>query len=296
MKFDHETRLYSARLGALAAAAACALVLMLMAADPASAQDAAIDTSASGSLGRTDRVEGTAGSSWERTDSVLEVPPVYRSASVDQPDTCAEDCPNSGDPAKGSIAVFGTADNASVPSAGTADDPTTQSAAVNGSSPQDASVEQSAGNGIDNQGLDNENPSVANAGQDGLDPTVGTAQEYREQQASAERLGNPGMVQIAPVFIPVPVSPYHSPGYLPGSVGSAPGLPRPIGAPSVLMPPPMPRLAPLPPIVPRGFPQGPAGLPGSATAGAGVGVAPGSAPMTGFHGAFGGFHGGFGHR
>ncbi len=291
MKFDGETRLRSGLLVALAAAA-CAFALMLMAADSASAQDA--ETSGS-SVAPADGSGGSADSSWERAESVLEVPRVYRSDAGDQPDTCAEDCPNPnganpGDPARAPIAVAGTADDPTDASAGTADDATAQSAAVNGTPSENAEPSQNAASGVDDQAPDNTNPNIAGSGQDGLDSAVGTARDYQEQQRMAEQLGNAGMVQVAPIFIPVPVSPF----YLPGSAASASSPPRSIGSPSVLMPPPMPRIAPLPSIVPRGFSPSVGAFRGSSAAGAGGGFVPGFAPMMGFHG--GGFHGGFGHR
>ncbi|HLK86029.1 MAG TPA: hypothetical protein VKT27_05925 [Candidatus Binataceae bacterium] len=280
MKFDGKARLCSGLLVALAAA--CAFVLMLMAADSASAQEAEASGS---SMTVANGSGGSADSSWERAESVLEVPRVYRADGSDQPDTCAEDCPNPnsanpGDPARAPIAV-----------AGTADDPTAQSAAVNGTPSENAEPSQNAASGVDDQAPDNTNPNIAGAGQDSLDSAVGTARDYQEQQRMAEQLGNAGTVAVAPIFIPVPASPY----YLPGSAASASAPPRSIGSPSVLMPPPIPRIAPLPSIVPRGFSPGVGAFAGSSAAGSG-GFVPGFAPMMGFHGAFGGFHGGFGHR
>ncbi len=286
MKFDGKARLCSGLLVALAAA--CAFVLMLMAADSASAQEAEASGS---SMTVANGSGGSADSSWERAESVLEVPRVYRADGSDQPDTCAEDCPNPnsanpGDPARAPIAV-----------AGTADDPTAQSAAVNGTPSQDADGSQNTANGIDRQTADDRDPNITDADrdgpdlQDGLDPAVGTARDYQEQQTIGEQLGNAGTVAVAPIFIPVPASPY----YLPGSAASASAPPRSIGSPSVLMPPPIPRIAPLPSIVPRGFSPCVGAFAGSSAAGSG-GFVPGFAPMMGFHGAFGGFHGGFGHR
>jgi len=69
---------------AITAAAALAMLCAAVATDAARAQDS-----------------GSADSGWERVDSVLEVPRVYRPDAQSQTDSCAEDCPDVSDAASG---------------------------------------------------------------------------------------------------------------------------------------------------------------------------------------------------
>jgi len=223
------------------------------------------------------------GSSWERLDSVLVVPPVYRPDADSGPnsgrtDGCAEDCPGADNPGIGELptAVIGTADNPTAASAGTADNPTDQSVAVDGSTPDgSASQPQAAATG-DQQSAD------------GLDPSVGSAQDYQEQQA-AQELGSNGIVQVPAVIIGVPLGSYYAPGpFAPAAPAFAPV--RSLSSPA-WMPQPMPRVAPLPSLVPHGvagniggFHSGfPGGIPGGFSGGFNTGFP----QMSGFRGAFG---------
>ena len=107
MKSRGENRRRDARATAIAAAALAPIFAVL-----------ATGTSWGQDTGKSD-------SSWERTESVLVVPPVYLPDTSTSADACAEDCPSSIPPAGGGtpIAVSGSADNESNASAGTADNP-----------------------------------------------------------------------------------------------------------------------------------------------------------------------------
>ena len=195
--------------------------------------------------------------SWDPLDRVLELPPVFRpgpSANAEsQPtDTCAEDCSSSSDPGDGrsSAAVPGTADNTANVRAGTADNPTDESAADDGFIPQESvPQQQSAATGDDLDGSGN------------LDGSIGSAQDY-QAQAAAEELGTSGIVQVPAVIIGAPVGPYYlllSPAW---------------------MQQPMARVVPLRPIVPHGVPRPIAAFPAGGFGGFRGG-------FSGFHGGFG---------
>ncbi len=238
-----------------------ALMLAVVMADTSQAQDA--------SKGE---------SSWDKADSVLVLPPVYQGDEKSEPaDACAEDCPDSSNSgiAEDPAAVAGTADDPADASAGTADDPTAASAAEDGSTPDGSGLQeqQAAAVGGDQQSAD------------GLDGSVGTAQDYQEQQEAAQELGNYGIVQVPAVIVGAPGGLYYLPGT---SVPAASGFATAGTLPSspAWMPQPMAKVAPLPSIVPRGFPPTMRGFTGGGFRG-------------GFSGGFShmsGFHGGFGHR
>src|SRR5271155_5262116 len=176
----------------------------------AAAFTALIAIATAGSLLAQDTSKGVP--SWNKLDSVLVLPPVYRpdaaaNAESEPTDGCAEGCSSSSDPDVGQVprAVAGTADNPANASAGTADDPADnppdESAAVDGSTAEDSgSQQQAALPGGDQQSVDN------------LDPSVGSAQDYQAQTA-AQEFGSAGVVQAPSVIIGVPpISPYYVPG------------------------------------------------------------------------------------
>jgi hypothetical protein len=237
-----------------AAAAAFALTLAVVVAGTSQAQDASKD-----------------GSSWDMLDSVLVLPPVYRPDAKSAPaDACAEDCPGSSnqgipespnavagtadDPADASA---GTADDPADASAGTADNPADESAGADGSTPDGSGwQEQQATAGGDPQSAD------------GLESSLGSVQDYEEQQTEvAAELTNYGIVRAPSVIFAVPIGPYYGPRIFSSAA-------------------PVFRVAPRPSIVPHGVP------------------APVGGFRRGFFGGFrgggfshmSGFHGGFGHR
>jgi hypothetical protein len=228
--------------------ASAALVLMLAAAAPGTslAQDA--------SKGDTSKAD----SSWERLDSVLVVPPVYRLGSAAPVDACAEDCPDSYVPTRGGapIVVIGSADDPTNASAGTADNPTNESVAVSGSA-------------LDGRGSQERHDDAVGSQQhvDGVDGLLATAGGYPQQQATAQSPGNYGIGPVPYVIIGVPVG-SHAPAA--AASNSQAGVPArsfptsPVTSPA-WMPQPMARAAPLPPMVSKGFqPAGgdsPAGFP-----------------------------------
>jgi hypothetical protein len=235
---------------------------------------------------------GEATSSLGKLDSVLVLPPVYRSdaaanAESAPADTCAEDCSSSGDPDVGQppTAVAGTADNPANASAGTADNPadnptddgapTDESAAAVGSTSEESGEQrQATANGGDLASPDNLDSSLGSA-------QVGSPQDYEAQQAAAQELGASGIMRAPSVIIGAPIGPFYVPGTFGAAVprfGSAGSLPT-----SSWMPQPMTRVQPLPSIVPYGLPRTMAAFPGAAF------------PGTTFPGGFGGFRG-FGRR
>jgi hypothetical protein len=232
-------------------------------------------------------------SSWERVDSVLVLPPVYRAADKSKPaDACAEDCPNLSDPGIGEspTAVAGTADDPTNASAGTADDPARNqpdvATAVNGSTPSGSEAQEQQAAAGDQQSADS------------LAPSIGSTQDYEEQQ-QAQELGNYSIVQAPTVIVGAPAGLYYLPGTsVPAASGLAPTrsmpsspawMPQPSSP--AWMPQPMPRIVPLPSIVPPMVPRTVGGFPGGFSGGFHGGFA------GGFHGGFSpGFHGGFGHR
>jgi len=231
--------------------------------------------------------------SWEKLDSVLVLPPVYRpdaaaNAESEPADGCTEDCSSTNDPGddQSPTAVAGSADNPANASAGTADNPadnpTDAGAAADGSTPEAAgSPQQSAATGDDPQSADNLGGSVGSA-------QVGSAQDYEAQQAAAQEPGASGVVQAPSVIIGAPVGPYYGPRAF-GSAATAFAPVRPLPASPAWMPQPMAEVAPLPSIVPYGFPPTVAAFPGGGLSGR----------FGGFHGGFShvsGFHGGFGRR
>lgn len=222
-----------------AATAACALTLAVVMAGTSQAQDASND-----------------GSSWNMFDSVLVLPPVYRSDAKSAPaDACAEDCNQ--DPRESPSAVAGTADDPTNASAGTADNPADESAGADGSTPDGSGwQEQQAAAGGDPQSAD------------GLESSLGSVQDYEEQQTEeAAELTNYGIVRAPSVLFAVPIGPYYGPRIFSSAA-------------------PVFRVAPRPSIVPHGVPGPVGGFP------------------RGFFGGFrgggfshmSGFHGGFGHR
>ena len=252
-------------------AATFALMFAVVMAGTSQAQDASKDAS-------------KGDSSWERVDSVLVLPPVYRSKDKSEPaDACAEDCPNLSDPGIGEspTAVAGTADDPSNASAGTADDPAAnqqdEASAVDGSTPGESGTqEQQPAAGADQESADS------------LNPSIGSTQDYQEQQ-QAQELGNYGIVQAPTVIVGAPGL-YYLPGTsVPAASGFAPT--RSLPSSPAWMPQPMPRVVPLPSIVPSGVPRTVGGFSGGFAGGFHGGFA------GGFHGGFSpGFHGGFGHR
>jgi hypothetical protein len=224
--------------------------------------------------------------SWEKLDSVLVLPPVYRpgtaaDAESEPADTCAEDCANPGDPDAGQspAAVAGTADNPANASAGTADnpadDPTDASAAADGSLPQESGSKPptAAATGGDQQGADSVDAALGSTG-------VGSPEDYEAQQATAQELGAAGFAQAPSVIIGAPIGPYYVPGAF--ASGAPVFAPVPSLPTSSWMPQPMARVAPLPSLVPRGLPRTMAAFPGG-----GFGLRGGFPHMAGFHGGFG---------
>jgi hypothetical protein len=243
------------------AAAAFALTLAVVMAGTAQAQDASED-----------------GSAWNTFDSVLVLPPVYRSGTKPAPaDACAEDCPGSSiqvvpesDIPESPSAVTGTADDPANASAGTADNPPDESAGADGSRPDESGwQEQPATAGDSPQSADN------------LESSLGSVQDYEEQQAEdAAELSNYGIARAPSVIIGVPVGPYYMPRTFYRSA--------PVFAPIA-------RVFPRPSIVPHGAPGTVEGFHRGFFGGF---HNRGFSHMSGFHGGgFSGFHGGFGgHR
>ena len=220
---------------------------------------------------------GADGSNWQKVDKVLVLPRVYQpSGTADAPaDVCAEDCTDPGS-AEPPVAVQGTADI-----------PTDEGVAVNGSAPdQSGSQEQqAAGDGAEQSA-------------DSLDNPIGSAEDY-QVQAEAPELGSSGIGQVPGAIIAAPIRSYSY--YLPGTPSyyfPRTYIPRtPVFAPvqsfptsQAWMPPPMPTVVPRPSIVPPGIPRTIGSFPGRFS---------GGFRGEGFRGSFGpmaGFHGGFGHR
>ena len=210
---------------------------------------------------------GADSSNWQKVDRVLVLPQVFQpSGTANAPsDVCAEDCPDPGS-AESPVAVQGTADV-----------PTDEGVAVNGSTPdQSGSQEQPAGGGSAEQNADS------------LDDSIGSAQDYQEQAAAPE-LGSSGIVQVPGAIIAAPIGSYSyyiprtsalaSPAFAP--VRSFPTSPA-------WMPPPMPTVMPRPSIVSPGIPRTIGGFPGGFSGGfRGGGFRSSFGPMTGFHGGFG---------
>jgi hypothetical protein len=226
---------------------------------------------------------GADGSNWQKVDKVLVLPRVYQpSGTADAPaDVCAEDCTDPGS-AEPPVAVQGTADI-----------PTDEGVAVNGSTPdQSGSQEQQAAGGGEQSA-------------DSLDGSIGSAEDSQVQAASPE-LGSTGIVQVPGAVIAAPTGSYsyYMPGtpsyYIPRTyIPRTSALASPVFAPvrsfptsPAWMPPPMPTVVPRPSIVPPGIPRTIGSFPGGFSGGfRGEGG--------GFRGSFGpmtGFHGGFGHR
>jgi hypothetical protein len=98
-------------------------------------------------------------------------------------------------------AVAGTADDPADASAGTADNPADESAGADGSTPDGSGwQEEQAAAGGDPQSAD------------GLESSLGSAQDYEEQQAEvAAELSNYGIVRAPSVIFAVPIGPYYVP-------------------------------------------------------------------------------------
>jgi hypothetical protein len=219
---------------------------------------------------------GADGSNWQKVDKVLVLPQVYQpSGAANAPaDVCAKDCADPGS-AESPVAVQGTADV-----------PTDEGVAVNGPT-------------LDESGSQEQRAADAEQSVDGLDGSIGSAQDY-QAQAAAQELGPSGIVQAPGVIIGAPTGPYIigapiGPYYVPRTSALA----SPVFAPvrsfptsPAWMPPPMPTVVPRPSIVPPGIPRTIGSFPGGFSGGfRGEGG--------GFRGSFGpmtGFHGGFGHR
>jgi hypothetical protein len=228
---------------------------------------------------------GADNSTWQKVDKVLILPQVYQpSGTTNAPaDVCGEDCPDPGS-AGSPVAVQGTADV-----------PTDEGVAVNGSAPDESGSQQQAAGGGAEQSADS------------LDGSIGSAQDY-QAQAAVQELGPSGVVQPPGVIIGAPVGPYIigapiGPYYVPRTSALA----SPVFAPvrsfptsPAWMPPPMPTVVPRPSIVPPGIPRTIGGFPGGFSGGfRGEGFRGGGFGGGGFRGGFGpmtGFHGGFGHR
>lgn len=228
---------------------------------------------------------GKVDSSWERVNSVLVVPPVYRPDAT--ADACAEDCPSSINPGgHGSpVAVTGTADNPSNASAGTADNPS--------GNPTDNDSVTADGSALDGSGLQVQQAAAA-AGDDqenadGVDNELGSVRDYEEQQAAAQELGSYGIVPVPSVIIGVPIGSYNVRGTSTPVSPAFPGA-RSLPASPAWMPQPMQKVAPLPSIVPRMVPRTMSGFPGGGFRGGFSGGFRGGSPQ------MSGFHGGFGHR
>jgi hypothetical protein len=239
---------------ATVAAVAFALALVGVAAGVARAQDAVAESGSS-----------VSGSSWERTESVLEVPPVYHPDSSAPADGCAEDCADSIAPGAGEapIAVAGSADDASNAAAGTADTLTDESASADDSTlgdsaPDGAGSRQQAAAGIAPYGADSSGNSSASAAEN--------SQNDDRQQAEADR-GN-YVIPEAPVIIAAPIGApigsYAATTRIPAPIYSGARAPSPAFPSASWMPRPVPGIAPLPPMVAPvggrfggGFPQMP---------------------------------------
>jgi hypothetical protein len=207
---------------------------------------------------------GADSSTWQRVDRVLVLPQVFQPSGTENApaDVCAEDCPDPGS-ADSPVAVQGTADV-----------PTDEGVAVNGSTPgQSGSQEQQAA-GVG-----------AEQSADSLDGSIGSTQDYQEQAAAPE-VGSSGIVQVPGAIIAAPIGSYSY--YVPRTSALASPVFAPVrsfATSPALMPPPMPAVVPRPSIVPHGIPRTIGGFPGGFSGG--------------FRGSFGpmtGFHGGFGHR
>jgi hypothetical protein len=267
MKFCSATRRRSAvALGWRAARAiglaAAALALMLVAGGAGTAL--AQDTS-------------TGDASWERVDSVLVVPPVYRPGPAAPADACAEDCSSPYNPVRGGapVVVIGSADNPANPSAGTADNPTDQSVAVGGRAADVSSLQERQAAAVDSR-----------QSADSLDSPPGSAQVFDEQQAAAQGPGNYGLGPAPYVIVGVPVGPFHAPATSAAGAPPAAVPARSMPASPAWMPQPMQRVAPLPPIVPQILPRTMTALPAGGLSGGVVGGFRGG-QMSGFSAGFG---------
>lgn len=243
--------------------AAVALMLVAGAAGTSLAQDKSSDT-------------GKGDSSWERIDSVLVVPPVYRPESAEPADACAEDCSGPYNPGmrRSPIAVIGSADNPTNGSAGTADNPTDESVAVGGYAPDEWGLQEQQAAAVGPQ-----------HSADSLDSSPGSAQDYG-QQAAAQEPGNYGIGPAPYVIIGVPVGSYAPATSASASPASAPAPSLPPSP--AWMPQPMPKVVPLPPMVARGFQPTGGGFPGGGFAGGVSGGFRGGLPqMSGFRAGFG---------
>lgn len=165
-----------------------ALIFVALVSVPAYAQDA-----------------GTTDSDWTPLDRVLVIPPVYKPAAkvtapatLDLPPTspdCAKTALDSG--ADGSIVVAGTADCAGTSNAV---DPLAQ-----GSSAAAGAAQQPQANS-------------AQTDTAGIDPSVGTAEDYQQEQAAAEASAASGIGQSQTVVVGVPAVTYYLPrSYAPPS-------------------------------------------------------------------------------
>ncbi len=207
------------RAGALTAAVGFALIATVAICATSRAQDAGLNS----------------GSDWYEVEQVLVLPSVYgqsaaankaaaSSAQPADPSASAQDCN---------------------PDAASADGPADSTASTNDSS---AAQNCTAAASADSSTVE---ASADGGGQtdNGLSSQLGSSQEYQDQQAAAEELGSAGVTQMPPtVILGPPVIAYSVPRAYTPRVRSYP-VTRP-----AWMPAPMPRLAPLPPLVVHGLP------------------------------------------
>jgi hypothetical protein len=140
------------------------------------------------------RDASSADSDWERVDSVLEIPPVYKPAARSSAPATADLPPDGsgcesqklGSGADGAVAVAGTADTACA-AAGSASDDRQVSSSDSGQRESDSA----------------DSPAAA-------DPAIGTLDDYRQQQAAAEAAARAAIGQI-PVVVGPPLVPYYLP-------------------------------------------------------------------------------------
>jgi hypothetical protein len=192
-------------------------------------------------------------SSWERTDSVLEVPSVYQANGSAPSDGCAEDCSGSSSPGAGEapIAVPGDADNTSNASAGTADTLTAEGALPDDSAPNDSALDDNGSR----QQQDASGTTLPGAAAPGgsAASVQGSDQNHdgqpAEQQAETDR-GDYAVEQEAPVIIAAPIGSYAPMTAIPRPLYSGAPIPSPAFPSSSWMPRPVPGLPALRPVFP----------------------------------------------
>ena len=194
-------------------------------------------------------------SSWERTDSVLEVPSVYQANGSAPSDGCAEDCsgPISPSAREAPIAVPGNADNASNASAGTADTLTAEGASGDDSAPNDSALDDNGSR--QQQDASGTRLPGASAPGGSAASVQGSDQNHdgqpAEQQAETDR-GDYAVEQEAPVIIAAPIGSYAPMTAIRTPLYSGAAIPSPAFPSSSWMPRPVPGLPTLPPVFPAG--------------------------------------------